>query len=278
MKKYFFVALAALTLSLSAEAQTIKTPAASTTATIKQEFALSSIDITYSRPNMKGRTIFGDLVPYGKMWRTGANGATKVKFGEDVKVGGMALKAGEYALYTVPNKDFWEIVFNKGINNGGLTGYKAEEDVVRFAVKPIAMPMAMESFTIMINDIMPNSALIQLFWDRTLVAFKVEADVDTQVMKSIDQVMNNDTKPYFAAASYYFEAGKDMNKALAWANKATESNPKAYWMMHLKAKIQAKMGDAKGAKETALKSIELAKEGKNDDYVALNEKLIATLK
>lgn len=275
MKK--IVLLFSLFVSMGAMAQGIKTPAPSPTQIIKQDFALSSIELNYSRPATKGRKIFGDLVPYGKMWRTGANGASKVTFGEDVKVGGVAVKAGSYAIYSIPNADEWEIILNKGVNNGGLNGYKTEEDVARFKVKTMSLPFSIESFTMMIGDVMPASANIQILWEKTAVSIPVEADIDSKVMKSIDAAMNVDNRPYFAAASYYFDAGKDMTKALEWVNKAIEAQPTAYWMVHLKAKIQAKLGDKAGAKATALKGIELAKAGGNPDYVALNEKLIATL-
>ena len=271
------VLLLSFLISVSAFSQGIKTPAPSPTQTMKQDFALSSIEITYSRPMVKGRAIFGDVVPFGKMWRTGANGATKVTFGEDVKVGGMAVKAGSYALYSVPDKSEWEIIINKGANNGGLNGYKAEDDVARFKVKSMNLPMSIESFTVIIGDVSASTANIQIMWANTAVTIPVEADIDSKIMKQIDGAMNVDNRPYFAAASYYFDAGKDMSKALDWANKAIEAQPKAYWIVHLKAKIQAKMGDKVNAKATALKGIELAKEGKNDDYVALNEKLITTL-
>jgi len=275
MKKtilYFF-----LLISVSAFSQGIKTPAPSPTQTIKQDFALSSIEVNYSRPAVKGRVIFGDIVPYGKMWRTGANGATKITFGEDVKVGGVAVKAGTYALYSIPDKTEWEIILNKGVNNGGLAGYKTEEDVVRFKVKSMSLPMSVESFTIMIGDVAASSASVQILWEKTMVSIPVEADIDSKIMKQIDNAMNVDSRPYFAAASYYFDNNKDLNKALDWVNKAIETQPSAYWMVHLKAKIQAKSGDKAGAKATALKGIELAKAGKNDDYVALNEKLIKSL-
>ena len=271
------VLLLSFLISVSAFSQGIKTPAPSPTQTMKQDFALSSIEITYSRPMVKGRAIFGDVVPFGKMWRTGANGATKVTFGEDVKVGGMAVKAGSYALYSVPDKSEWEIIINKGANNGGLNGYKAEDDVARFKVKSMNLPMSIESFTVIIGDVSASTANIQIMWANTAVTIPVEADIDSKIMKQIDGAMNVDNRPYFAAASYYFDAGKDMNTALGWVNKAIEAQPKAYWIVHLKAKIQAKMGDKVNAKATALKGIELAKEGKNDDYVALNEKLIKTL-
>ncbi|WP_064198535.1 MULTISPECIES: DUF2911 domain-containing protein [Emticicia] len=276
MKK--IVLLFSLFVSMGAMAQGVKTPAPSPTQTIKQDFALSSIEVNYSRPLAKGRKVFGDLVPFGKMWRTGANGATKVTFGEDVKVGGVAVKAGSYALYSIPNQNEWEIILNKGVNNGGLSGYKTEEDVARFKVKSMSLPMHIESFTIMIGDVLPASANIQILWEKTAVSIPVEADIDTKIMASIDNAMNVDNRPYFAAASYYFDNGKDLNKALVWVNKAIEAQPSAYWMVHLKAKIQAKSGDKAGAIATATKGIELAKAGKNDDYVALNEKLIASLK
>jgi hypothetical protein len=275
MKKIFV--LFSLLFSMGAMAQTIKTPSPSPTQTIKQDFALSSIEVVYSRPSAKGRTIFGDLVPYGKMWRTGANGATKITFGEDVKVGGIAVKAGSYALYTVPGKDEWEIIINKGANNGGLAGYKAEDDVAKFKVKAQTMPFNVETFTIMLADQTSSSLNVYIIWGNQEAGFSVEANIDANIMKQIDGAMNVDNRPYFAAAGYYYDNGKDLAKALEWVNKAVDAAPKAYWMVHLKAKIQAKMGDKVAAKATALKGIELAKEGKNDDYVALNEKLIATL-
>ncbi|AYQ34406.1 DUF2911 domain-containing protein [Runella sp. SP2] len=264
-------------ISLGSMAQGIKTPAPSPTQTLKQDFALSSIEINYSRPAAKGRKVFGDLVPFGKIWRTGANGATKITFGEDVKVGGMPVKAGSYAIYSVPNANEWEIIINKGANNSGLTGYKTEDDVARFKVKPMQLPMNIESFTIMLGNLTASSASVQILWETTAVEFPVVADIDSKIMAQINSAMTVDSRPYFQAASYYFDNGKDINKALEWANKAVEAQPTAFWVLHLKAKVQAKAGDKAGAKSTAMKSIELAKEAKNDDYVVLNQKLIATL-
>lgn len=278
MKKVFYAIVATLLVNFGANAQAIKTPAPSTTQIIKQDFALSSIEIVYSRPNMKGRVVFGDLAPLGKLWRTGANAATKVIFGEDVKVGGVPVKAGTYVLYTIPNKDEWEIILNKGLNNWGVDGYKAEEDVAKFKVKPMALPMNVETFTMQIADIMPASANIQIMWEKTAVSFPITADIDAKISKSIENAMNVDNRPYFQAASYYFETGKDLTKALSWADKAIETNSKAFWIMHLKAKIQAKLNDKAGAIKTANESIIAAKEAKNEDYVALNEKLIASMK
>jgi Protein of unknown function (DUF2911) len=277
MKKILSLFIFAATLSFNIVAQTIKTPAPSTTQTIKQDFALSSIEVVYSRPNMKGRTIFGDLVPFGKPWRTGANNATKITFGEDVKVGGIAVKAGSYALYTIPGLAEWEVIINKGIGNWGIMGYNAADDVAKFKVKPVDVGFSTETFTMQIGNVKDNSADVMLWWDRTAVMFTVSADIDTKIMADIDKAMNVDSKPYFAAAGYYFENGKDLTKALSWANKAVDAQPKAYWVLLLKAKIQAKMGDKAGAKITSMKSLEEAKAQGNPDYVALNEKLMKTL-
>jgi hypothetical protein len=268
------IAISLLAFNLSA--QSIKTPAGSPSQTIKQDFALSSIEINYSRPSMKGRTIFGDVVPLGAIWRTGANAATKITFGEDVKVGGQPVKAGSYALYTVPGKTQWEVIINKGINNWGVDGYKPTEDVAKFMATPMATN-ATETFSIEIGNVTNNSAEVMVGWEKTAIAFKVEADIDSKIMSDIDKAMNVDSKPYFSAATYYYENGKDMNKALAWVTKATEASPKAYWVMLLKARIQQKLGDKAGAKISSMKSLELAKEQGNPDYVAMNEKLLKSL-
>ncbi len=277
MKKLVFL-LSACLLTLATQAQTIKTPAPSPTQTIKQDFALSSIEVVYSRPNIKGRSVFGDLVPFGKLWRTGANAATKLTFGEDVSVGGVAVKAGTYVLYTIPNKDEWEVILNKGLSNWGIDGYKAEDNVASFKVKPSNLPTTVETFTILLANVTASSAEVVVQWDKTQIAIPVVAEIDSKISKAIDQAMNVDNRPYFQAASYYFDTNKDLNKALTWINKAIENNAKAFWMVHLKAKIQAKLGDKEGAKASANQSIALAKEAKNADYVALNEKLIAALK
>jgi hypothetical protein len=275
---YLLVSLLLTIVVTMANAQTLRTPAPSPLQTLHQDFALSHLEIAYSRPSMKGRTVFGDVVPFGEIWRTGANRATRITFGEDVKVGGSAVKAGDYALYTIPGKTEWEVILNKGVNNGGTDGYKTEEDVVRFKVKPVALPSAIETFTIQIANQTASSAEIQIIWEKTMVSFTLTADIDSKIMSGIDNVMNKDNKPYFAAASYYFDNGKDLKTALDWVNKAIESNQEAYWMFHLKAKIQAKMGDKKGATETSQKSLELAKKASDNNYIRLNEKLLATLK
>lgn len=272
--------LAAMAITnLGAMAQGVKMPAPSPTQTIKQDFALSSIEITYSRPGVKGRKVFGDLVPYDKLWRTGANAATKVTFGEDVKVNGIAVPAGDYVLYTIPAaKGEWEVILNKGLKNWGIDGYKKEEDVARFKAKTRTLPFSVETFTMTIDNIKPNSADIDLMWDNLEVYFTVTADIDAKIITSIDEAMKGEKKPYFQAAAYYYETGRDLKQALAWSDEAIKAQPDAFWIMHLKAKIQYKMNDFKGAIATAEQSKTVAAKANNNDYVALNDKLIAEAK
>ena len=274
MKKLGFILLVSC-IGFQSFAQAVKTPAPSPAQTIKQDFGLSAVEINYSRPAAKGRKIFGDIVPFGKLWRTGANSPTKITFGEDVKIAGKDLKAGSYQVLSIPSQGNWEVIFNKG--NNGVFNYHPEEDVLKVNVPSQTTTSALENFTIQFANISANKMEMVMAWENTRVSVPIEVDIDSKIMSSIDRAMSIDTKPYFEAASYYFETGRDLNKALEWVNKATQANPTAYWQFHLKAKIQAKMGDKAGAKATALKSIELAKAGKNDDYVALNEKLINSL-
>lgn len=254
----------------------LKVPAPSPLQTVKQAFALSDLTIEYSRPGVKGRVIYGDVVPFGKVWRTGANGATKITFGEDVKVEGNAVTAGTYALYTIPNKDSWDIMLYKDLTLGGnVAEYKKENEVAHFTVKPKAITEKVETFTINVADVTSSSANVELNWEKTRVAFNVVADIDAKIMKNIDASLENDTRPYFQAASYYYENNKDLAKAGEWIDKAIANNPKAFYMVMLKAKIQLKQGDKAGALASAEKTIALAKEAKNDDYVAMAQKLIA---
>lgn len=281
-KKMIVAALMATSFAISTQnlqAQGLKMPAPSPAQTLKQSFALSDITVEYSRPSTKGRTIYGDLVPFGKMWRTGANGATKITFGENVMVEGMAVPAGTYALYSIPNKDSWELMLYKDLTLGGnVADYKATEELIRFKVKPTMLGSKVETFTVNIADIAPNMANVELLWEQTRVAFSVKSDIDTKIMKNIETSLAADTRPYFQAATYYFENGKDIKKASEWVNKAVENNPKAYWIMLLKAKIQMKMMDKKGALASAADVVKLATEGKNDDYVKMGEQALADAK
>lgn len=267
------VAITALS-SASLNAQ-LKVPAPSPLQTVKQAFALSDITVEYSRPSAKGRVIYGDVVPFGKVWRTGANSATKITFGEDVKLEGNAITAGTYALYTVPNKDSWEIIIYKDLTLGGdVSNYKKENDVAHFTVKPKALNDKVETFTIEFANITSTSVVIALNWEKTRVEITAVADIDAKIMKNIENSVIKDNRPYYQAASYYYESNKDLVKANEWADMAIANNPKGYWIYMLKAKIQAKSGDKKGAIATAEKVIAIATEEKDDAYVAQAKKLI----
>lgn len=273
------ISLAAIVaLSFHVNAQQLKVPAPSPLGTVKQAVALSEISIEYSRPGVKDRVIYGDLVPFGKLWRTGANASTKITFGEDVKIEGNTVPAGTYALYTIPDKDEWTIILNKNLTLWGSDGYKQEEDQIRFKGKSMPLANKVETMTFNICDITSTSATIELVWEQTRVSFGITVDIDTKVMKNIETTMAADKRPYFQAANYYYDNDKDMKQALTWVNKSVEVNPKAYWAMLLKAKIQVKLKDKVGANSSATKVIALAKEDKNDDYVKQAEKLIAELK
>lgn len=268
-----------LAFAIATNAQ-LKTPAPSSTQTIKQDFGLGSIELSYSRPGMKGRKIFGDLVPFGKVWRTGANGATTLTFADEVIIGGQKIPAGKYGLLTIPNKDSWTIIISKQLDVTQPAAYKQESDVVRVQAKPMAVKNKAESFTMQFANVKSNSIELHMMWDQTDVTLPITNDIDAKIMAQISEAMKtaDEKTPYFSAAMYYMENGKDLNKALEWFNKSVEQNPKAFWAYYQRANCMAKLGKKQDATESANKSIELAKEAKNDDYVALNQKLLATLK
>lgn len=279
-KKTLIIWATGLVFAFTAPAQQLKIPVASPLQTIKQNFGLSDITIEYSRPGVKGRIIYGDVVPFGKVWRTGANASTKITFGEDVKLEGNAVIAGTYAIYTVPNKDSWDVMLYKDVTlAGNVANYKTENEVLRVKVKPTALTVKVETFTIDFSDITANSLKLLLLWENTSVALNITVDEDAAIMKNIESALSPDDKrPYFQAASYYYDNDKDLNKALEWVNKAIEQNPKAFFAVHLKAKIQMKLKDYTAAIATAEQSMALAEEAKSDDYIKLNEKLIAEAK
>jgi len=275
MKKILLSILMASAL-LNANAQ-IKTPAPSPTQTVKQDFGMSSIELIYSRPGMKGRKIFGDLVPWNVVWRTGANSATRIKFNDDVMFGGQALKAGEYALYTVPGENEWEVIINKGSANWG-TDYKKEDDIFKVKVRPMKIDQPVETFTMQFGNVKPTSTDLQIMWDKTAVTVPITVEIDKKIMAQIDNAMNKDSRPYFQAAAYYLENGKDLNQAVLWYDKAIEQNPTGFYIYYQKASALAKLGRKDEAKAVAQKSMNMAREQNNMDYVRLNEKLIASLK
>ena len=276
MKKLVIFLNALLVLSL-ANAQTLTTPQPSPTQTVKQNFGLGYIELSYSRPAKKDRKIMGDLVPFGKVWRTGANAATTLTFSDDIIIGGKEVKAGKYGLLTIPNAGKWTIIISKDVNVNQPMMYKEENDVVRVQADVVTTPFAVENFTVNFANITGNSCNVELMWENTYVQFPIVAGTDAKVMKQIDNLMNKDNKPYYNAASYYYDNAKDMNQALSWVNKAIETNKEAFYMYLLKARIHKKLGDKTASKAAATTCIELATKAKNDDYVKMATELIAGL-
>ena len=276
MKKLLF-AFSLLCAANIASAQ-LKMPAPSPTQIIKQDFALGSIELTYSRPSIKGRKIFGDLVPYNTVWRTGANAATIIKFNDPVELGGKKIDTGSYALYSIPNDDSWEIILNKGITNWGSDGYKQTDDVVRFKVNTMKVKEAAESFTMQFANIRPESCELHIMWDKTAVAIPITALIKDRMRASLEKAMMGEKKPFWNAAQFYNEYDKNSTKALESINGAVAQNPKAFYMWLYKAKIEKEMGDKKAAMASSKKSLELAREAKNEDYVKMNEDLMKKLK
>lgn len=262
-------------------AQQLEMPAPSPGSTVMQKVGLVDAKVVYSRPSMKGRVIFGDLVPYGEVWRTGANASTKVHFSDDVMIDGQKLEGGEYALYTIPGENEWTIIFSKNTGLWGAGGYDQSDDALRVTVEPMMLEKPVESFTIGFANLTDSGADMMVKWDQTAVAIPISVNTDERVMAQIDRAMANPeaslANMYFQSANYYYSHDKDMEKALQWVNKAVDMRQDAFWMMHLKAKIQAEMGKKKEAMATAKKSMEVAKQANNMDYVRLNEKLIESM-
>ena len=271
MKKWFFSAAVILCSAVS-NAQ-VKMPQPSTTQTIKQNFGMSAIELTYSRPNAKGRRIYGDLVPWNKLWRTGANAATRIVFKDPVEIGGKKIDSGTYVIYTIPNIDNWDIIINKGINNWGSENYKEADDICRFKIEPVKMKNKMETFTMQFADVKAESCELDIMWEKILISIPITTNIKDKLKAQIDAAMLTDKKPYWQAAQYYYEYDKNLAKALDNCSKAIEGDEKAYWIWIYKAKIQKEMGDDAGALASSKKSLELAKEAKNDDYVKMNMEL-----
>ncbi len=276
MKKIlFFAAIAAANLTF---AQTLTTPQPSTTQTVKQNFGLSAIELSYSRPNAKGRVVIGDLVPFGKVWRTGANQATTLSFGDEVTIGDKKIAAGKYGLLSIPDKENWILIITKQLEVTSPSAYKVENDVVRINVKPVILKDKIETFTIQFTNIKASTCDLNLQWENTSVTLPISTEVESKVMSQINNIMTKDNLPYYTAAMYYMDNGKDLNQALTWFTKATEQNPTAFYMFYQKANCLAKLGKKQDAIATATKSLELSIAAKNADYIKLNEDLLKTLK
>ena len=252
----------------------ITTPQPSPLGKVEQTVGLTNVAIEFSRPGMKGRAIFGDLVPYGKKWRTGANSNTKVTFSSDVTVDGQTLKAGSYGLYTIPNKDTWEVMFYSESDKSGIpSDWDDAKVAAKTTVDVYPLPMDIETFTISIDDVTTNDAVIGLMWEKAYVGIKFEAPTNELVQASIDAVMAATPKAgdYYSAAVYYNQNDKDIKKASEWMEKAMSMIEKpAFWQLRQQSLIYAKAGDTEKAIATAKKSLTGAKEANNAAYIKMN--------
>ncbi|SNY99717.1 DUF2911 domain-containing protein [Flagellimonas pacifica] len=272
MKRLALFAFTAL-FAVSMEAQ-LQTPQPSPSSKLKQTVGLTEVEVEYSRPSMRGRAIFGDLVPNDKLWRTGANKNTTISFSDDVTIDGQEVKAGSYAIFTKPGQSSWEVIFYADTNNWG-TPQKWDDSKVaaKTTVEVYPLPVDIETFTITIDDLHNNGATLGMMWEKAYVGVKFEVPTLAKAQKSIETVMAGPgAGDYYSAASYYFEEGKDLNKAKNWIDKAVELRPDAYWVMRRQSLIYAKLGDKKGAIAAAKKSMEVAEKAGNADYVELNKK------
>ena len=279
MKKIILI-LAIAIVNFAIEAQ-VKTPQPSPKATFEQVVGLTNVDVVYSRPSSKGRNVYGDLVPYGKLWRTGANANTTIAFSEDVTIGGQTLKKGKYALYTTPKADVWEVIFYSDTDNWGTP---EKFDDAKVALKTTASPenltKKVETFTINIGNLENDSAQLELSWEKTMVAIKFEVPTKKTTMASIEKTLAGATAgDYFSAAQYFNQSNGDMNKALEYVNKAISMTVAGkeipFWYQRQKSLIQAKLNDKKGAIETAKLSLAGAVKEENQDYVKMNNDSIA---
>lgn len=281
MKYLCALACTALLTPAAAQAQTkITAPALSPDTHLRQSFSTSYIDLTYSRPSLRGRVAFGNLVPTGQVWRTGANTVTKVRFGEEVKIGGQAVPAGAYALLTIPGAQEWTFILNRDTAQWGAYDYKPALDVLRAKARPTRLAAPVETMSLSIENLRPAACDLVLSWDRTQVALPLTADPDRIVMGQIAAAMKGEKKPYVTATQYYYNTGKDLTPAVGWMDEFIKTNPGSeYYGYYWKAKLLQKQGKNKEAIEAANKSLELVKADKNEvskaEYTHLNQEVLA---
>ena len=271
--KRILLFMSVLALSMTATAQ-IQTPAPSPAAKLMQTVGMTEMTVEYSRPSMRGRKVFGNLVPFDKVWRTGANMNTMITFSEDVVVGGTDVKAGTYAIYTKPMASEWEVMLYSDYNNGGLPAKWDDTKVVAKAMAKVeTMPMAIESFTIMFDDVSGNSTHLGMMWENSYVALPIMTHTEKMVMKSINTALGGPTAgDYYQAAVYYASNDKDISKAKEWMDKAMSMTKEPrFWQLRQQSLIYAKAGDKKMAIATAKKSLELSEKAGNADYVKMNQ-------
>lgn len=274
MKRSLLLLIVIFSLSLPGYSQI--TPQVSSSQTIIQGFGLGTITLTYSRPNIKGRKIFGYVEPYDKVWRTGANSATVIKFSNDVSIEGNKVPAGEYGLFSVPGEKQWTIILSKKPQQWGAYTYSEADDFLRFVVKPGKLQQPVETFTLQFANVYPTSGELHLLWENTSLVMHLTCNIDAAVMARIDSAMQTDKKPYYDAVIYYWNNNKDMTKGLEWARQI-ETIPgmplmvAKLWL----ARVQLKKGDKSAAIATAQEGVKAATDAKSEEYIRLNKEVIA---
>ena len=270
------ILLAATFILFSAGSRAQITPQPSTSQTITQGFGLGTITLTYSRPNTKGRKIFGYVEPYGNVWRTGANWATTINFSDDVAIEGNKVPAGEYALFSIPGESQWTIILSKKVKQWGAYTYNQADDFLRFNVKPATVQQPVETFALQFENMYPTSGELHLLWETTALTIHMTCDIDGKVMARIDSAMKTDKKPYYDAVIYYWTNNKDMNQALEWANQLEKIPGMPPMVAKLwKARVQLKKGDKSGAAATAREGVKAATDAKSEEYIRLNTEVVA---
>lgn len=273
MKKLFFLALLWSGFSLAQ----IQTPQPSPFSEFKQVVGLTDVKVNYSRPAMRKRTIMGDLVPYGELWRAGANANTTIEFSDDVIVGGKKLNAGKYAIFIRPGVSMWEVFFYTKTDNGGLPE-KWDPEAIAAAVeaKVNVLDPAVESFTISLDDLHQNGARLNFRWENTQAGLELEVPTEAKTMASIEKTMKGEPKSgdYYNAAIYYKDTGRDLNKAKKWIAKAIAMNDGKYWMYRQQALILKALNENEAAIAASKTSLDLATKAGNQDYVRMNTKSI----
>ena len=270
-------------VALRQPAAHIEFPAASPAATVRQRLGLTDIEVVYSRPSLRGRVMIGGINPYGEVWRTGANSATRISFSTPVVFGGAAVDAGTYELFSIPNRDEWTLILQKSTKQWGAYTYDPKNDVVRVKATPTTRVEPVETFTIGFTDITDESATFYLLWDRVRVPLEVRVDVAGVLVPQIKAAMaGTGRKPYLQAAMFYLDHNIDLPSASAWIDAAIAEKPdELFYYYYQKARILAAMGDKAGAEAAAQQSIDLAAKENGpvkDEYLRLNEAVTAGLK
>jgi len=276
-----------LMTGLFAQSPALQFPAPSPAATIKQRVGVTDLEVTYNRPSMKGRTVFGGLIPYNEIWRTGADTATRLTLSTPAKLNGASVPAGTYEVFTIPSRGDWTVILQaaKDRPQWGSYAYDQKNDTARFSATPVPLAQPVETLAFGFNDLRDASATLNLMWELVRVPIKIEVDTAGMLVPQIEAVMASgaEKKPYFEAAMFYYANNLDLDKAAAWMDAGLATQPKAYWMIYRKGLLLAKKGDKAGALAAAKQSMELASQETRgaelkNEYIRLNQALIDSLK